>query len=171
MTAELAPGLVIEWMRESFDVFPIEGKLVWRAPPKNHQRLLNSEAGSFRPTKYGKEYCHVKMNRRALKRGHLIFLWVWGRWPRPCLDHIDGNSRNDCIDNLREATIAQNAWNHKGRKKKSRLPMGVRKNPSGRYAARIAINKRSLSLGTFRTIKEAVAVYQKKRKEIFGEFA
>lgn len=162
----------LAWMRESFDVFPSDGKLVWKCPPHNHPDLLGIEAGCVRPNRNGKKYCHIKKNRVGLKRGRLIFLWVHGHWPEPCVDHIDGDSTNDRISNLREATVLQNAWNHKTRARRIALPMGVRRiNGSGRYEARIAQNKRMLHLGSFETPQEAEKIYQAKRKELFGEFA
>jgi hypothetical protein len=162
---------VLAWMRGRFNVDPKRGLLRWRLPPANHPRLMGLEAGSFSRSRNGKVYCVVKMDRVALKRGRLIFLWVHSRWPQPCLDHIDGNSINDSIANLREATVTQNSWNHKGRKKASPLPMGVRSLTPGRFQARLAVNKTMLHLGVYDSAAKASAAYQRKRREVYGEFA
>lgn len=162
--------LILAWLHETFEIDAERGTLTWLRPPANHTRLRGRRAGSNRPGRGDKKYCYIKKDRHALKRGWLIFLWVHGRWPAPCLDHIDGNSTNDSIVNLREATITQNAWNHKGRKKKSRLPMGVR-SLEGRFQARIVVNRKMLYLGMFASAAEASATYQQKRRELYGEFA
>lgn len=147
------------------------GRLFWREPPKNHPRLKGAEAGSPRPNHNGKAYWHVKIGGKAIKRGHIIYFLTFGRWPSPCLDHKDGNSENDAIANLREATVTENAWNHKGRKRTQALPMGVRSMPSGRYEARISHFGRQLHLGSYATPTEAAAAYSAKRKELYSEFA
>jgi hypothetical protein len=158
---------------ERLFTFDIEGgRIFWKTPPYNHPRLLGKEAGSARPTHNKKRYWVIKINKKAWKRGHLIFFMASGRWPKPCIDHIDGNSLNDKISNLRKATIMQNAWNHRSRRKQSLLPMGVRKTPdSGRYEARIAYKKVQIHLGTYATPRGARIAYLAKRKELYGEFA
>jgi hypothetical protein len=41
----------------------------------------------------------------------LIWLHVYGAWPVSEIDHIDGNRRNNKLDNLREVTRSQNLHN------------------------------------------------------------
>lgn len=161
----------LDEVRRLFRIDAERGSVVWVSPPKYHPRMLGKEAGGLRPTHAGKLYCVIHIGRQAVKRGHLIFFSVHGKWPAPCLDHINGDSTDDRIENLREATLTQNAWNHKRRAKRSLLPMGVRSVESGRYQARLAVNKRMLHLGTFDTPEQAHAVYKQKRKEMYGTFA
>jgi hypothetical protein len=158
-----------------FDLFTLDaesGKLFWKKPPYNHPRLAGAEAGGRRETsKKVKSYHVVKINGRAFKRGHIVFCMIHGRWPKPMLDHIDGNSCNDVPANLREATATENAWNHKTRARRIDLPMGVRRNASGRYSARIAFHGRQITLGSYSTPEQAAKVYQAKRIELYGQFA
>lgn len=153
--------------------FDIEaGIAVWIDATKQHAGLNGKEAGTPRMNQSGKQYWHIKIDGRPFKRSHLVFLVANGRWPEPQVDHIDGNSLNDRLDNLREVTTTQNAWNHKGRTKSSDLPMGVRLvAKSGRFQARIACNKQMHHLGAYDTPEQAHAAYQTKRKELFGEYA
>lgn len=170
-TRLIDPNDVLAWMRDSFDVEAENGCIKWRHPPKNHTRMLGKEAGSLRTNRSGKSYMHIKMNKRALRRSWLIFLWVNGRWPTHCIDHINGDSLDDRATNLREATITQNSWNHKRRSKSSHTPMGVRTTKSGRFNARIKHNGKPITIGTYNTVDEAATAYQKKRGELYGEFA
>lgn len=147
------------------------GRAYWVSPPKNHPRMQGMEAGALCPNHSRKLYCVIKIDRHAVKRGHLVFFIAHGRWPAPCLDHINGDSTDDRIANIREATVTQNAWNHKRRAKGSPLPMGVRTTSSGRYQARLAVNKKMRHLGVFDTPEQAQTAYQLARKEAFGEFA
>jgi len=148
-----------------------EGRIFWRLPPKNHARLLGSEAGCARVSASGKAYWHVKIDGRAYKRANLIFCAVYGRWPSPLCDHKDGDSLNDRPGNLREATVLQNAWNHKHRARRIDLPMGVRHMASGRFEARIGHCGKQVHLGAYDTPQQAAEIYAAKRKELFGEYA
>lgn len=161
-----------EQLRNLFDIDIKAGRLFWRSPPKQHPRLLGIEAGCPRTNHNGKRYWVVKIGKRHYRRGRLVYLVAYGRLPHPCVDHIDGDSLNDCISNLREATITENAWNHKGRSRRIQLPMGVRRiDSSGRFQARISFHGKQLHLGAFDTSEEARSVYIAKRKELYGEFA
>ncbi len=162
--------LSVDDLREMFILYP-GGVIFWLVPPKNHPRLKNKTAGAPAMNHNGKVYWHIQINGRKVKRAHIVFCLTHGRWPQSQIDHINGDSLDDRPSNIREATPTQNAWNHKKRAKKSELPMGVRVALSGRYVARIGVNKRSLTLGTFDTVTEAQSAYIQARSTYFGEFA
>ncbi|MFG1413421.1 HNH endonuclease [Xanthobacter sp. VTT E-85241] len=159
-------------LEEMFVIDTEGGRLFWKKPPYNHPRLLGCEAGTRRAGRGGKTYWVVKIGRQTFRRGRLIYLAVHGRFPEPCVDHINGDSVDDRIWNLREATVTENAWNHKTRKRRHDLPMGVRLIPkSGRFEARISCHGRQFHLGAYDTPLEAHGVYLAKRRELFHEFA
>lgn len=148
------------------------GKFFWRRPHKYHAEKFGTEAGCARRGRNNKFYWYIRIDGKTYKRAHLIFCVTHGHFASPCIDHINGNSLDDRPCNLREATVTENAWNHKGRARRHQLPMGVRLIPkSGRYQARISCNKKQIHLGAFDTPEEAHGVYLAKRKELFGEFA
>jgi hypothetical protein len=161
----------LEYLRSRLTVDADSGIATWNSASKYHQNLVGKCAGSVCTNHYGKRYVHIKIDGQAIKRSHIVFLFSNGRWPNLQIDHINGDSLDDRIANLREATATQNAWNHKKRAKSSSTGMGVRTLPSGRFQARIACNKRSFSIGSFATEAEAVSAYKKARKEFFNDFA
>jgi hypothetical protein len=154
-----------------FDVDLDAGRLFWRHGPRTHPRLAGQEAGGARRSHSGKQYWIVKIDGRAVKRSHLIYLAANGELPSPCCDHINGDSLDDRASNLRRATVAENAQNHKRRARRIALPMGVRHMASGRFQARIGHLGKQVHLGAYATPEEAAAIYRAKRKELFGEFA
>jgi hypothetical protein len=154
-----------------FDFDVKNGRIFWKEPPRKHPRLKGMEAGGPQPNRSGKSYWVIRIGRQSFKRSRLVFLVAHGKLPSPCVDHINGNSLDDRLANLREATVAQNAWNHQRRAKRSPLPMGVRSNPNGRYSARIAVNKRMIQIGTFDTPEQAAAAYSEARRQYYGQFA
>ncbi len=159
-------------LNELFFIDADSGRIFWKKPPFNHPRLRGCEAGSPRSGRNGKTYWVIKIGRRAFRRGRLIYLAIHGRFPEPCVDHINGNSVDDRVGNLREATVMENAWNHKTRKRRQNLPMGVRLvSRSGRFEARISYRGTQYHLGAYDTPQEAHGVYLAKRRELFHEFA
>lgn len=148
------------------------GVVYWIDATKYHHQLNCYEAGCKRKSSSSdKFYWHVKIDRRAIKRSHLVFLFANGRWPKDQIDHINGDSTDDRIENLREVNQTQNAWNHKKRAKHSDTPMGVRKMASGKFQVRIACNGKKFSYSPFDTEDQAANFYQQKRKELYGAYS
>jgi hypothetical protein len=83
------------------------------------------------------------------------------------VDHIDHNGLNNQRSNLRVCSRSQNLMNlnlNNGYKCVYLLS-------SGRYKCQIHYNKINYYYGTYDTPEEAALVYNKKAKELFGEFA
>lgn len=148
------------------------GTCLWKDATKHHARLNGTEAGTPIRNHCGKQYWVIKINGVGYKRSHIVVALKTGRWPDETVDHVNGNSLDDRAENLRHASVMQNAWNHKKRAKPSNLPMGVRQlQPSGRFQARIRHANKCRSLGVFETVDAAQAAYIAARHELFGEFA
>lgn len=165
------PPLSVDFILQRLRVDLGAGRVYWRDATKFHRRLEGREAGLPRSNRRGKKYWVVKINGLPYKRATLILAVATGEWPRDQVDHKNGDSLDDGAANLRAATALQNAWNHKGRKRRISLPMGIRRAYGGRFQARISVNKKQITLGTFDTIVEAVSQYQAARLKHFGEFA
>ena len=75
------------------------------------------------------------------------------------IDHIDGDTSNNVINNLRNITHADNMLNIKAGKK------GYSKTRWGNYEATINVNKQKKHLGTYDTEEEAHKVYLDAKKK------
>lgn len=170
MERGIDPWLTKNLVDSMFEIHPDEGKIFWKNVSKHHIGLNRKEAGGPSSAR-GKTYWVVSIHGKKYKRSRIIFLHVHGNISSQCLDHINGNSLDDRISNLREASFCQNCQNVKEKSKKSGLPMGIRTMASGKYQARISVNGRQIHLGCYETVEEAASVYQKKRKEFFNDFA
>lgn len=96
---------------------------------------------------------------RIYKLHRLIYWLEKGEWP-PVVDHIDGNTLNNDINNLRASTTAQNVYNRNKIKRKSLSKfIGVRKWTSGKFAASIKVEGRHYDVPGFDT-EEAAALYR-----------
>ena len=101
----------------------------------------------------------------------LVWLYVYGRWPRGKLDHINGQRSDNRLRNLRECTDSENSQNiHGARAHNSHGLVGVDLHKaSGLWRARIAIEGKRCSLGYFKTASDAQAAYfaAKARTHLF----
>ena len=106
-----------------------------------------SKKGYFRGWFGGRQY----MAHRV------VFLLKYGHWPEKQIDHIDGNPKNNRIENLREVSGQTNIQNRKSR--------GTTFNAHhGKWHARICANGVSHHLGYFKTETEAHSAYLKNKK-------
>lgn len=86
-------------------------------------------------------------------------------------DHINGDTLDNRIENLREVSKSQNMMNRKKVIKKSSIYKGVSKSRTGYWVSRICINKVSFYLGEFKKEEDAALAYNQKAIELFGEYA
>lgn len=96
--------------------------------------------------------------------------------PKGVIDHIDQDPLNNRRSNLRVCTDQENQRNQRPRTAYKGKPVscphkGVRRTRWGNYEARLCIDGRRKSLGTFATAEKAAQVYSAAAREHFGEFA
>jgi hypothetical protein len=89
------------------------------------------------------------------------------------VDHRDNNGLNNTKDNLRCCNKSQNGANRKGPNKNSRSKyLGVCLfTQTNRWQARVQKDGKYYHVGYFKSEDEAALAYNKKAKELFGEFA
>ena len=85
-------------------------------------------------------------------------------------DHKNGNGLDNQRQNVRKATRVQNCRNRSGRQNTKSKYKGV-VGRSNKWRARITVEHKQFHLGYFRTEFAAAKAYDKKAKELFGEFA
>jgi hypothetical protein len=87
------------------------------------------------------------------------------------VDHIDGNGLNNRNSNLRLCTVRQNMWNRRPTGGRSVYKGVCRRVGRKKWAAQISRRGRRYHLGYFDSEIEAAKAYDKKARELFGEFA
>lgn len=123
-----------------------------------------------------KGYKYVCLNRKVYRAHRLIYAMHYGEIPDGfAIDHKDGNPLNNNIDNLRIATPSQNSRNKKAAMSNNKLgTLGVsldKWNKTNPYRARIKVDGKYKSVGSFSLLSDAVSAYQNARLEHYGEFA
>jgi len=109
---------------------------------------------------------------KRLKAHRVVFALAHGRWPDGQVDHINGDKADNRIENLREASNAENQWN------KGPCPFnksGIKgvscRESTGTWQAEIHVNKKRFYLGCFSTAEQAHEAYRKASKKYHKEFS
>jgi hypothetical protein len=87
------------------------------------------------------------------------------------VDHINGNTLDNRKCNLRVCTTAQNGKNIKKKINNTSGYPGVRQVPSGKYQARIMVNRKEINVGRYDTFVEAKMARIQAETKYFGEFS
>ena len=112
-------------------------------------------------------YAVANINYKTIKMHRLIL----GDPPAGYVtDHINGNPLDNRKSNLRFCTLKENARNCKVGKNNKTGFTGVAK-VGGKYKAQITVNRKSICLGTYEKLEDAVKARKEAEKEYFGEFA
>lgn len=172
----------MKW-EERFSYDAATGTLTWLPKPPSEKdakrwngRYAGNEAGHIRNMR-GQKRKYICFADESQKHGCSIvavhtIIWEMhhGKIPNNMvIDHVNGDTLNNRIENLRIATKSQNSFNAKPRKNTAGVK-GVSK--SGKlWVARIMINGRSINLGTHQTKGLAAVARAKAALRYHGAFA
>lgn len=136
-------------LRELFDYNPNTGILL-------NRRLSKPAGWTLKGGNSTKAHWCVKVGDYVYTQQRIIWMWVYGEDPGDMLvDHIDQNSLNNKLENLRLATRRQNRENSKLNKNNSSGYRGVYK-MGKKWQAKVRAGKgRTRSIGIFETPEEA----------------
>jgi hypothetical protein len=138
------------------------GVFVWKVS-RGNDIGVGSAAGSAN----GRNRKYIRVNGKKYQAHRLAWLYVYGTWPADQLDHVDGNTLNNCIENLREATNAENCQNRGIRSDNKSGYMGVSwRKDMHKWEAQIQRQGRKYQLGFFETPEAAHAAYLNAKAEL-----
>jgi hypothetical protein len=144
-----------EYLRSRFDYQ--NGQLICK--------IKNKPVGSIN----GRGYILYNINKKSYRLHRLIFLYHYGYLPE-LVDHKDRNKLNNCIENLREATVSQNNHNRAGLGSNTGCKGIHWSNSRQKYKVAITHNKVYYYLGLYTDLQEAVRVHKEKYIELHGSF-
>lgn len=153
---------VLEVINKTFSLGGPDGEAVLR----NGKPLALQQATKAAYRKV--HICRFNGTKETLLLSRLKFYLAYGEWPA-VVDHINGNTRDNRLDNLRAATQQQNIWNSRPPRKNGTTPRGVVKK-GDRFEAGIKQSGKWTYLGTYNTEAEASAAYQAESKKRRGAF-
>jgi hypothetical protein len=138
------------------------GLLFWT--DKAHKSVKNKQAGT--PNHLG--YIIIFFKNKPYKAHRIAWLLTHGSWPSQMIDHIDGNTSNNALSNLRDVDNKTNQCNrHLARIDSKSGLMGA--SPfRNKWRAQITRNGIIKYIGLYDTAIEAHEAY-KKQKNGFAE--
>ncbi|MGE5522369.1 MAG: HNH endonuclease [Rhodospirillaceae bacterium] len=159
MTAALA--------RKLWHYDPATGVFRWRITAST-----KAKQGQIAGTRDEYGYTILRYAGKGYKAHRMAWLYVYGAWPGPLIDHINQDKSDNRITNLREADATDNLMNVSC--PCSNTTSGVRGvswfSQYRKWKASIMHRGRKYFLGHFDTIPEAQAAYlSAKQKLIAGE--
>lgn len=171
----------VVYLNECFRYEPKTGKLFWKLRPREHfhdsQRWhsWNSNySGREAGTHHGDGYRSVSIDSVRYKVHRVCFV-IGNNRPLDnfaLIDHSNGCTADNRIENLREATASTNAVNFKGaRKDNGSGARGIGWKPQiKKWEAWIQYNGKRVSLGVFRDKLDAAREASAARKVLYGDF-
>jgi len=128
---------------------------------RKHNRIVGYEHNG---------YLVVDLEKKHIKIHRIVWMMVYGRWPKPMIDHINGNRKDNKLFNLREVTAKQNLENRSTSVTKSGLPRsgfkGVHWNRfTNKWVASIGHQKKNIYLGSFDDPEKGYAAYIEAAKK------
>lgn len=169
----------VEYLKECFEYR--DGVLIWKNRPLEHflsaasckqwhSAWAGGEAGTV--GRYGYIFIKLTWNKKKyfLKRSHIV-LAMHGTVVQDgeMVDHINGISADDRVENLRIVTQAQNQINRKMSTNNKSGHKGIFRR-YGKWQANIGYQGKKIVLGSYETKEEAIEVRLKAERELFGEF-
>jgi hypothetical protein len=130
--------------------------------------MLNQFKWYYMKGNYGLGYAVTALEYKTY-RMHRMIMGV-GNNPRIEVDHINGNTLDNRIRNLRRSSKITNRYNRRKVPGTTSRYKGVHKD-EGRWVASIGFKRKVYYLGRYRTEREAAEVYNKKAVELHGQFA
>lgn len=152
----------------------------WKLIPEHNDYICNLKDNRIVKIGYGEVkyflnksigYYSINLNGKLYLLHRIIYACHHGYYPE-YVDHIDGNTLNNNIENLRECTVSQNSMNSNIYKTNKTGYKGVNFcKRSNKYRARITLNYKVKNLGYFNDPIEAAKVYDEAAIKHHGEFA
>ena len=140
-------------VRMLFDYEPDSGMLTWRVSKGTAKK--GSDAGSV-SGHAAKKYMNVMIDRKTYAAHRIIWLYVFGVIPDGDIDHINGNSLDNRIVNLRDVDKQENCRNARLCKRNKTGICGVSiHKQTGKFRVRISHGGKLLSLGLFNNLDDA----------------
>jgi hypothetical protein len=161
--------LTQEYLNSILRYDPKTGFLYWKVRPLHHfknshgmnifnSRFSKSKAGS--PSAFG--YITVGINGKNHFAHRLIWCLITGAYPTDHIDHINHDSADNRIVNLRTATVQENQRNRSISRKNISGTIGVSWcTRTNKWVSQVTINGKTIFLGRFIDKVDAIKVREK----------
>lgn len=138
------------------------GKLLWKV--NRPKRKAGSEAGNVRSDgRYRTVHATINGVKKRLYVHRIIWEMINGPIPEGMvIDHIDGNTLNNKLENIRLVTRTQNQRNSKTPRNNTSGEVGIKRNHVPSFVVMVA----GKNVGSYATMEEAIKARDAKYMEL-----
>lgn len=167
LTMKTSRELTPERLKSLLSYNPDTGEFTWLVGGRG--RRVGEIAGCLAYVGDGKTYTRIGIDGKLYYAHRLAWLYSYDAWPKNHIDHIDQNSTNNRLSNLRDVTGSENNKNMKTPKNNSSGVMGVySRNDTQKWEASIQVNGKQIHLGYFKLKDDAITA--RKNAEVKYNF-
>lgn len=158
----------IDYVKSRLSYDPETGGISWASVDPRSGNKVGDKAGTILKVRGGLKYLSVRLQRVPYLGHRLAWAIHYGVWPSGQIDHANGNGLDNRIENLRDVSASVNHRNSKIPSDNKSEVIGVYKHAkTGKWAATIRVDGKSLWIGYYERIEEAAAA-RKAAEEKFG---
>ena len=165
-----------EYLMECLDYDRFSGLLTWKKRPRTHfsshtihKRWNTRYSGRQIGATIKNGYIVFGLNGKTLLAHRVAWKIYYGEDPPKFIDHANTNKKDNRIENLRAATLSQNAHNVPKRKGTVSTHKGVYRDRT-RWTVQIRVNGVLHYVGKFKDRDVAAAAYRVYARSVYGEF-
>ena len=156
-------------LQEMFD-YSSDGSLIRKVAVSGRSGQAGRKIGSV-GTSNSNSYLITKIHGKNYKVHRLIYLWHHGYMPEQ-VDHINKDSLDNRIENLRAASSSQNMMNRSLFSNSTSKVKGVSWHKRAKkWFAYVDVNKKRTNIGYFSDLELAELVASEARHKFHGAFA
>ena len=157
--------LTQEYVKELINYDPCTGLVTWKV--SRGKARAGSLASDVSVGSTGKRYGRITIHKKRYKLHRIIWLYVYGSFPET-IDHINGNSLDNRITNLRNVDLRTNSLNRRVQNNSTSGIHGVNWHKTQR-SWQVSIHDRNgyKYLGKFNNLFDAACV-RKSAERIHG---
>lgn len=165
------PATLYELLSVDYEI----GRLWWKTRERRWFNSVNKWRGWN--TRYAgtEAFTAIRANGYAvgnllgfhIRKHHVIWCMAFGFWPKE-VDHVNGDRADNRLTNLRLVDRQANTRNASLSTRNKSGVIGVRQVESGKWLVEIGINHKTIGLGRYNSMEEAVII--RKNAEIIAGF-
>ncbi|MCD6322423.1 MAG: HNH endonuclease [Clostridiales bacterium] len=139
------------------------GIFMWITNNPRYAKFKGTQAGAVG----SKGYINIEIKGRTYKAHRLAWLYITGLHPTDEIDHKNRITNDNKFLNLRNTTGLVNTKNKTLYKNNKGGTNGVYPTRSGKYSAKIRVNKKLIALGVYAEKNDAI-IARKNAEKLYG---